>query len=325
MLTAQQRFLQTMAYAPGTRPPFWEEGIRDEVWETWRQQDGSSSEEFLKQHPFDRYSLVEVNLHPIPDFQADEGQDRFQRLRRHYRTDAVARLPHDWTDQVQRWSHRDEPLGMTVSRGVFRSLRVDDWGTLTMLLLTMADDPVVIESIMEDVTDLSLWALDRVLAELTLDFAIFNEPIASFHAPVLSPAYYRRFALPHYVRVIERLRMAGIPVVVVQTYGNVEPLIPLWLEVGVNTLWGFHANQARMDYVALRQRYGKALRLIGGMNAAMLLKGQAAIDEELRRTVLPLVEEGGYLPMLDDRVRPGVPYAHYRYYRTRLESLVAGQ
>jgi uroporphyrinogen decarboxylase len=167
--------------------------------------------------------------------------------------------------------------------------------------------------------------LEQVLPVVTPEFALLNEPIASFHAPVISPTHYRRFALPHLRRLVERLRMAGTGAIVVQVYGQVEALIPLWLEAGVNTLWCYHAWAARMDYLGLRRHYGKELRLIGGIPAVAVLQGQATIEEALRSTVAPLLEQGGFLPMLDDRVRANVPYRNYRYYRTRLERLVAGR
>jgi len=37
-----------------------------------------------------------------------------------------------------------------------------------------------------------------------------------------------------------------------------------------------------------------------------------------------VVDRGGYLPLLDDRVRPDVPYENYADYRARLEKRVAG-
>jgi uroporphyrinogen decarboxylase len=169
---------------------------------------------------------------------------------------------------------------------------------------------------------LSLRILERVLAEVSLDFALFNEPIASFHAPVVSPAYYRRFMLPHLRRLVTALRSAGVPVLIVQSYGQVEPLIPLWREVGIDVVWCYHAQPAGIDYRELRRRHGRDLRLIGGIPTAVLLQGQQAIEEALATIVAPLLAEGGYLPMLDDRVRVTVPYESYCCYRARLEQLV---
>ena len=66
--------------------------------------------------------------------------------------------------------------------------------------------------------------------------------------------------------------------------------------------------------------------LIGGAPAwsRRLKRIDTLIDEALRRIVAPLLEQGGYLPLLDDRVRTNVSYEHYRYYRTRLQQLLAG-
>jgi len=44
-----------------------------------------------------------------------------------------------------------------------------------------------------------------------------------------------------------------------------------------------------------------------------LAKGKKAIDEELER-LHPLVEKGGYIPMVDHRVPPDVSFENYLYY-----------
>ena len=44
--------------------------------------------------------------------------------------------------------------------------------------------------------------------------------------------------------------------------GNIEQLIPIWLESGINYLWPFEVA-AGNDAVALRKKYGKDL-IIGG-------------------------------------------------------------
>jgi uroporphyrinogen-III decarboxylase len=208
---------------------------------------------------------------------------------------------------------------MTVSRGPLLSLGIEDWGTLERVLYALAGEPAAVETSMERVTEVALWMLKQVLGEVSLDFAVFNEPIAGSHAPVVSPAHYRRFALPHYRRLVERLRRANVAALIVQSYGQVEVLAPLWLEAGINTFWLYHAWQSDIDIQGLRRRCGNDLRLIGGMPANALLAGRAAIDEALQSTVAPLLEEGQYLPMLDDRVRFYVPYELYRYYRAGLE------
>ena len=322
MLTGRERFLQTMDYTPSDRPPLWEEGIRDDVWEAWGKQAAVSPEAFQNTHLFDKRQMAEVNLSPVPRFQPGAEADYFPDLRKHYRHSVTERFSEDWDQQVRAWSNRETPLGMVVDWGVFLSFGVGDWHSLERLLIAMADEPSEIEAVQEVVTELCVWALERVCAEVTLDFAIFSEPIASFHAPLISPAYYRRFAIPYYRRLVEQLQKAGVRVVVLQAFGNVNAFIPLFLDLGINTLWCSHTRPAGMNYVEIRRRYGRDLRLIGGIDAMALGEGKPAIDNVLEHTVAPLLESGGYLPLLDDRVRPDVPYEDYAYYRSRLERLV---
>jgi uroporphyrinogen decarboxylase len=323
-MTSRQRFLATIGGRHADRPPLWEEGVEEDTLAVWRRQglpaDTPLSELFL----FDRREVVEVSLEPLPSCRHGDTGPKFAPLRAGYRPEAGRRLPIDWERRIGEWPDRDYPLGMGVSRGLFRSLGIEDGRTLEQVFYAFYDAPSEIEATLERATELSLWALDQVLPAVDLEFALLNEPIASFHAPVVSPAQYRRFALPHLRRLIERLRNAGVAAIVVQAYGQVEALVPLWLEAGVNTLWCYHAWSAGMGYVDLRHRYGADLRLIGGMPAPALLQGKEAIDEALGCIVAPLLEQGGYLPLLDDRVRVNVPYEQYRYYRTRLQQLVAG-
>jgi uroporphyrinogen decarboxylase len=62
------------------------------------------------------------------------------------------------------------------------------------------------------------------------------------------------------------------------------------------------------------------LKLIGGIDLDALRDGQAAIQQAVE-SVAPLVEEGGYIPLADGRVRTEVPYENYVYYRELLKEI----
>jgi hypothetical protein len=324
MMTPRVRFLETMHGRQLDRPPLWEEGVQEDTLAAWREQGMPAGTALTELFPFDRREMVEVNLGPLGASRTDGSAGTLARLRACYRPDP-RRLPADWERRVEEWSRRDYPLGMGVSRGLLLSLGIEDWGTLEQVLCALVDEPAAVEAVMEAVMDLSLWALEQVLSRVKLEFAIFSEPIASFHAPVVSPAHYRRFALPGIRRMAEALRAAGVAAVIAQSYGQVEGLVPLWLEAGINTLWCCHAHPAGIDYVSLRHRYGKELRLIGGIPSTALVEGTAAVDAALASTAVPLLEGGRYLPLVDDRVRHYVPFANYCHYRARLQRLVEGR
>jgi hypothetical protein len=110
-------------------------------------------------------------------------------------------------------------------------------------------------------------------------------------------------------------------VLILDTHGAVKPILPVVLEAGVNALWIGSARAANIDYVELRKEYGRDLRLIGGLDVRALEKGPAAIEKEILAIAPPLLAQGGYVPMVDERVRSNIPLANYSRYRKLIERL----
>jgi hypothetical protein len=96
---------------------------------------------------------------------------------------------------------------------------------------------------------------------------------------------------------------------------------PVLLEAGINGLWIGNTGPAGLDYAAVRREYGRDLRLIGGIDVRVLEADRPAIEAEATRVVPPLLEQGGYVPMVDGRVRRYVPYENYRAYRELIRDL----
>jgi hypothetical protein len=76
-----------------------------------------------------------------------------------------------------------------------------------------------------------------------------------------------------------------------------------------------------MDYLRLRDEFGCDLRLIGGLDLDSLREDRGSIQRELEGKVPLLLEQGGYAPLLDGRVREDVTWDNYCYYRQLLEHL----
>ena len=74
----------------------------------------------------------------------------------------------------------------------------------------------------------------------------------------------------------------------------------------------------------LRKKFGKSLRLWGGVDKRELAKDKQAIDNHLR-ALLPIVEEGGYIPTVDHTVPPDVSLENFLYYMERKQALLAGK
>jgi uroporphyrinogen decarboxylase len=182
--------------------------------------------------------------------------------------------------------------------------------------------PQVVADLVERTTDFYCKCLERVLSRVSVDYASFYEPIASNHAPVVSPAMFERFAIPGYRKVIDLLHTHGVPLrILCTTGGDLTSLLPALIEVGINGLWISNIRSAGMEYRKLRSQFGSEVALIGGIDATALTRDKAAVVKAVKETVPDLLESGRYLPCLDDRPRNTVPLAHYRLYRCMLEEM----
>ena len=65
-----------------------------------------------------------------------------------------------------------------------------------------------------------------------------------------------------------------------------------------------------MDVVKVRSEYGRDLALMGGIDKRTLIAGGREMRNEIDR-VMPLVEEGGYVPELDHSVPPDVSWTNF--------------
>jgi hypothetical protein len=158
--------------------------------------------------------------------------------------------------------------------------------------------------------------LGAMLEETTIDVFGFWEDMAYRTSTLLSPSMARKYMLPRYRRVIDFARGRGVRYIGLDSDGRIDPLIPVWMDAGVDILYPFEV-QAGMDVTAVRRTYGKSLRIWGGVDKRVLAVGQDAIDAELRR-VAPLIAAGGYVPMLDHSATPNVPYESYCYFLREL-------
>jgi len=140
--------------------------------------------------------------------------------------------------------------------------------------------------------------------------------------PLLSPSLARKYMLPRYRRVNEYLFSRGVKFIGLDSDGQIDSLIPIWIDSGINYLFPFEV-QCGMDVLRVRREYGRDLRIAGGVDKRALAKGPDAIDAELAR-VRPLIEEGGYLPMTDHSIPPDVSFDNHRYYLERIAATCRG-
>ena len=321
-MTSRERFVETMRYGTPDRVPRFEDGLRDDVLERWREQGLPPDTEPSDMFRMDRREQIPVDLELRPELKKWPTSRRgLKALRRRLDPDAPGRLPDDWPQRVDAWRTRDHVLQLPAHRGFFLSMGVRTWDRFTDALYLLSDAPSLAIEIMEIYGEFYARMAERVLRDVDVDFATFSEPIGGSSGPLLSPRSYERFVLRSYRPVIDALRRGGVETIFFLTYANARALLPVVLDAGFDGLWACEVETNAMDYRSLRREFGRSLRLIGGIDLDVLLVDKAAIRREIETKVPPLLAQGGYVPLADGRVRPNVPLENYRYYRQLLEKV----
>ena len=216
----------------------------------------------------------------------------------------------DWDTYVQKMNSKSEPLSLMVG-GFYGPLR-EMIGTERILYM-FYDDPGLIEDMMEQILFLETKVIKHALKDIKVQQANFWEDMAYKSGPLISPAMVRKFMMPRYKKITDLLHSYGVDVIFVDSDGNLNELIPLWLEVGINFVWPLEVA-AGNDAVALRKKYGKDLIMGGTIDKRALINGKEAIREEVMSKVPFLLEQGGYFPSVDHLVPPDITFENYCYF-----------
>ena len=352
----RERFLATMNYQPVDHCPWMEMGYWPETLARWHDEGMPADVHYQQFLGIDRRATMPVNLSLCPgfghevlevteDYEIFRGGDGVVRkqLKRNSQVGSMpqwlrfpmetredwendikprlnpnspARYPLYWEDMKRMWAGRDWPLGLR-GGSVFGWLR--NWMGLEGISQALYDDPEWVQEMMDYVVDHCIATARRAVEEVDIDYILLWEDMAYKAGPMISPRMFRQFMLEPTRRLATFFHDHGIHIIFMDSDGYPEPLVPLWLEAGVTGLYPVE-RASGMDVVDLRAKYGRQLRLIGGIDKRAMALGPQAIDEELAH-VAPVVADGGYMPWCDHFVPPDVSLENYQYYVRRLKEM----
>jgi len=218
------------------------------------------------------------------------------------------------------YRQRDFPLGVLLD-GFFAGPR--ELMGVEHLLLAYYDDPQLIHDINTHLTELYLAILEEIFSCVELDFVYFWEDMSYNAGPLISPALFDEFIVPYYRRLTDFIKNRGVDIIMVDTDGDCEKLIPGFLKGGITGLYPFEVH-AGMDIVAVRKAFPE-LMIMGGLDKQAVARGKDAIDTELQTRLPAMLVQGRYIPCLDHLVQPGVSWEDFCYYRQRLGDYVCNR
>ena len=321
-MNGRDRFNKTMKFMQVDRPPLFEDGIRDDVLRIWRTQGLGKKDNLDLLFSFDQREEIEPILEPTPlPSHWPKTIRGLKDLSQQLDPEDPKRMPDDWQKKVKEWQTRDYPLILRIHRGYFLSLGVHSWRRFTEAIRLLVDDPQLINAWMNIYAEFSSRLAEKILSEVIVDAVLFSEPIGGNHGPLISPHMYSLFVLNSYQPILEVVKRHGVSTIIYRTYANTRALLPSVINVGFNCLWACESNPQAMDYRAIRKEFGRELRLIGGIDSDSLRQNQQDIYRAVMEVVPALLEDGGFIPLADGRVREDVSFDNYVYYRKLLESI----
>ncbi len=226
-----------------------------------------------------------------------------------FRRDDPARIYNIGKLKERHPSNRDYPLCVWCGSMIGR---IRDMLTFEGLAYACYDYPEMVEDMVETSCVLVEDSLAQLLPHFDFDYGHGWEDICFKNGPIVTVPFFRDVIMPRYTRISKLLANAGIDTWSMECDGDVRPILPYFLEGGVNCMFPFEVNGCAHPS-ELFDKFGKELRIMGGFDKLQLGDGREAIKAYME-TLVPLVARGGFIPFCDHLCPPNVSPGNYLYY-----------
>ncbi len=232
-------------------------------------------------------------------------------------TDDKLQFPIKKEHEGKHWKHRDFLLGMNLM-SLFGNPR--SYMGIENLSYAIFEDIGLVEDMIETQFYLADEMAKKIFkAGVDLDWVQQYEDMCYKNGSLVSPKFVKKFMAPRYKKNSELLRKNGVELIVMDCDGNVDELLPIWIECGINGIYPLECA-ADMDAKKIRKKYGKNVIIVGNIDKRALAAGKKEIDEELDKAKT-LLEFGGYFPCADHEIPPDVSYRNIVYFLNGLAKL----
>jgi hypothetical protein len=197
----------------------------------------------------------------------------------------------------------DDTINTIVMCGLFGTYR--HLLGLVGLSVALKRDQALLRAIAERWVFMHEALMKRIHERCAVDLVYFWEDMSYKNGPMISPKAFGEFMSPYYRRLIDSVKAdTDIRVFGVDSDGNLDLLIPLFLDVGVNFFLPFEV-QAGMDIRKVREEYPR-LVIWGGLDKRVLAGDAKGTRRMVDDFVPQMLERGGYIPAIDHVVPPDV-------------------
>jgi uroporphyrinogen decarboxylase len=163
--------------------------------------------------------------------------------------------------------------------------------------LQLSDEPKLIEGVLDGLADYYTRIGVNAIRK-GVDMIRVGDDVGAQQAMMLSPKMWRDLAKPRFKRMFDAFRKENPDIFLkLHSCGDYSPIFPDEIDLGVHLSGLMQPTGGLKDQVAIKQKYGKDIALIGGLDVQrMLPRGQV---EEVRQGVLNVIKNlavgGGYI------------------------------
>ena len=230
--------------------------------------------------------------------------------------DSPERFPIGWKHYVEIFNNRDYPLQLTCGGvyGFVRRMLGDE-----TLCIMMYEEPELVHDIITTYIDMCINIWKKMVVDVDFDIIECWEDMAYKTGSIISKKHFDEFLTPHYKRIREFAGNANIPLVLVDSDGNIMDLSKWMMEAGVNCMYPYEV-QSGNDVPYIREHLPE-MGCIGGLDKECMARDKNAMDAELEkaRKLIPL---GKFIPGPDHFVLENVPFENYEYFMRGLKRVI---
>jgi len=181
------------------------------------------------------------------------------------------------------------------------------------LLMDMALDEALACSLFDKMVELKLAFWEMALPPLAdvVDVISEADDYGTQASQIISPRMFRKLVKPRLKVLFERIKqLAPNARLFLHSCGNVRPLLPDFIELGVDILNPVHVRAAGMEPVALKRDFGRDMVFWGGGvdTQGVLPNGTPQeVKDDVRRNVAALAPGGGFVFNTVHNIQADVP------------------
>jgi len=227
------------------------------------------------------------------------------------------RVSFDLKNAAEKYSRCENPVGIHLFPFFFR-LGFYALG-MEYFMEAFYTEPGMIHDMFDYWAKFTIDTIRPVLETVKPDFVTLTEDLAYKGTTHVSPAMYEQFWLPYQNKVVKLLEHYEVEVISLWSAGKLDGIMDTAINSGINCTWPVE-RASGADPCALRAKYGKKLRMAGGIPTRALIDGPDEIDRAIE-DMMPLIKQGGFFPALDDMVLPDISFENYEYYVKQLQKI----